>query len=99
MSQPIKITEAELAEVKMLQSKFQGIIYKLGNLQIEKMELDRLVTEFVEKEKALKNEWSSLQKLEQDLLDKIVQKYGEGNLSMTDGTFSPTVIPVSQTST
>lgn len=90
MADPIKIKEDELAEIKMLQSKFQESIYKLGNLQIEKMELDRLVGEFVEKEKRLKEEWSSLQTLEQSLLDKIVKTYGEGNLNMNDGTFMPT---------
>lgn len=91
MSQPIKITEAELAEIKMLQGKFQEIIYKLGTLGIEKIELDRRVTEFVDNEKKLKDEWGSLQKLEQGLLDKIVKTYGEGNLNMSDGTFTPTV--------
>jgi len=90
MNEAIKIEENELAEIKMLQSKFQESIYKLGNLQIEKMELDRLVSDFIEKEKKLKEEWGSLQKMEQSLLDKIVQKYGEGNLNMADGTFLPT---------
>ncbi len=89
MSQPIKITDGELAEIKMLQSKFQESIVKLGTLGVEKMELDRLVTEFIEKEKKLKEEWTSLQKLEQSLLDKIIKTYGEGNLNMTDGTFTP----------
>jgi regulator of replication initiation timing len=87
----IKLSENELAEIKMLQNKFQESIYKLGSLQIEKMELDRLVTEFIEKEKKLKEEWSSLQKLDQSLLDKIVQVYGEGNLNMSDGTFTPVI--------
>jgi hypothetical protein len=90
MSQTIKITESEFSEIKMLQGKFQESIFKLGSLQVEKMELDRLVTDFVEKEKKLKEEWISLQKLEQGLLDKLVQKYGEGNLNMTDGTFTST---------
>jgi hypothetical protein len=90
MSQSIKITESEFSEIKMLQGKFQESIFKLGSLQVEKMELDRLVTDFVEKEKKLKEEWISLQKLEQGLLDKLIQKYGEGNLNMTDGTFTST---------
>lgn len=90
MSDTKKLTEAEFAEIKLLQGKFQESIYKLGNLQIEKMELDRMVTEFVEKEKKLKEEWVSLQKMENDLLDKIIKKYGEGNLNMTDGTFIST---------
>ena len=88
---PIKIKEEEFSEIKMIQSKFQESIYKLGNLQIEKMELDRMVTNFIEKEKKLKEEWISLQKLEEGLIDKIIKTYGEGNLNMANGTFTPTV--------
>jgi hypothetical protein len=93
MENSIKLPDNEIAEIKMLQSKFQESIYKLGSLQVEKLELDRLVTEFIEKEKKLKEEWASLQKLERSLLDKIVKTYGEGSLNMSDGTFAPTVIP------
>lgn len=89
MNEPIKIKESELAEIKMLQTKFQEIIFSLGNLKVEQMELDRLVNEFVEKEKRLKEEWGSLQKMEQSLLDKIVKTYGTGNLNMSDGTLVP----------
>lgn len=95
MSQPIKITESELAEIRMLQGKFQETIFKLGNLQVEKMQLDAAVTEFVEKEKRLKEDWSNLQKMEQGILDKIIKNYGEGNLNMNDGTFTPTVVSTS----
>ena len=89
MNEIKKITEAELAEIKMLQAKFQETIFKLGNLQIEKMELDRLLTDFIAKEKQSKEDWINLQKMERDLLDKIVKTYGEGNLNMNDGTFAP----------
>lgn len=91
MSDIVKISEGELAEIKMLRDKFQEMVIKFGELGIEKLELDRLVTEFVEKEKGLKESWSNLQKLEKEFLNKIVQKYGEGNLDMKDGTFVPTV--------
>ncbi len=93
MSQPIKITEAEFSEIKMLQGKFQELIFKLGNLQVEKIELDRLVTTFVDNEKKLKDEWVTLQTLEQGILDKIVKTYGEGSLNMADGTFNPSSPP------
>jgi hypothetical protein len=87
-----KITESELAEIKMLQGKFQEMIFKFGNLQIEKLELDRMVSEFVNKEKSLKDEWVNLQKLEGDLMDKIIKKYGEINLDVSNGSFTPTNI-------
>ena len=87
-NEKIKILDTELSEIKMLSGKFNETIIKLGNLQVEKMELDRLVFEFVEKEKRLKEEWISLQKLDQGLLDKIFKTYGEGNLDLSDGTFT-----------
>lgn len=90
MSQTNKLTEVEFGEIKVLQNKFQEMVFKFGNLGIEKLELDRLVNEFVNKEKGLKEEWESLQKMEKSLIDKIVEKYGEGNLNMKDGTFTST---------
>lgn len=89
MKNIIKIKEDTMAEIKMLQSKFQESVYKMGNLYVEKIGLDAAVESFVEREKSLREEWSSLQKLERDLLDKIVATYGEGNLNMQDGTFVP----------
>ena len=95
-----KIDNDSLAEIRMLQTKFQESVFKLGNLQIEKMSLDQAVNDFVEKEKKLKEEWISLQKLERSFYDKIVKTYGEGHLNLNDGTFSPTIIntPSSQQS-
>ena len=77
----------------MLQGKFEELHGRFGNLGIEKMELDRLVTEFVEKEKQLKDEWISLKKLDEGLRDKMVKTYGEGSLNMADGTFIPSEPP------
>ncbi len=90
MSNTIKIDDSTMAEIRLLQEKYQEIINKLGYLQVEKMQLDRLVNEFVEKEKKLKEDWSNIQKLDQGVLDKIVKTFGEGNLNLADGTFTPT---------
>ena len=87
MSQPTKLTDAEFSEIKLLQGKFQEITIKLGNLQIEKMDLDQFITNFVEREKKLKEEWSSIKKLDEELRDKIVDKYGVGGIDMTNGVF------------
>ena len=89
MTQTIKFSESEMAEIKVLQTKFQEMIVKFGEHYFEKIELDRLVAQFVEKEKSLKDALTALQNQEKELLDKIVKKYGEGHLSLTDGTFTP----------
>lgn len=90
MSTQIQIKQEELSQIKQLQSKFQSSIMKMGQLQVEKMELDKAVNDFLENEKKLKEEWISLQKEEQAILDNIIKTYGEGSLDMTNGTFIPT---------
>ena len=89
MNEPIvtKLKDVEIAEIKELQSAFQVIRLKLGDLQIEKMALDNAVSSYVAKDKELKTEWESLQSKERLLIDKILEVYGEGNLSLSDGTF------------
>ena len=74
MSEPIvtKLKDSELTEIKDLQSKFQTIRLKLGDLQIEKMALDNAVSSYVAKDKLLKEEWATLQKSEKEVLDKIL---------------------------
>jgi len=89
MSDPIKISNDELAEIKMLQNKISKKLFELGNLGAEKIEIDRMVQAFVEKDKKLREEWIGLQKLEQEFVDKLIKKYGEGDLDLQEGTYSP----------
>lgn len=93
MNEPIKLTDGELAEFRMLRDRFQEMVWKFGELGMEKIDLDRLVTEFVGKEGKLKEDLSNLQTLENGLLDKIIKKYGEGNLSIETGVFTPSQPP------
>ena len=89
MSDSIKISDDELAEIKMLQNKLSQKIFELGNLGVEKIELDKMVQSFVDKDKKLREEWAGLQKLEQDFVNKLIKKYGEGDLDLKAGLFSP----------
>jgi len=90
MSNPIKISDDELAEIKMLQNKISQKIFEFGNLGIEKIDIDRMVQSFVERDKKLREEWDGLQKMEHEFVNKLVKKYGEGDLSIKEGTFLPT---------
>ena len=85
-----KLKDTEIHDIKSLQSKFQDIRLKLGDQQIEKMALDDAVASYIAKDKSLKEEFVSLQSLEKNLIDKILSIYGEGNISLSDGTFIST---------
>jgi hypothetical protein len=87
MSEKIKMTDGELAEVKMLQEKFQHKIFQIGQLTIQKMETASTMKHLSEQEIKLEDEWNTLKKMENELIEKLLSKYGEGSLDMREGTF------------
>jgi len=87
MADSIKITENELAEVRMIQEKFQQKLYQLGQLFLQKKQLETSVKNLAEQETKTWEEWTNLQKMENELMDKLLQKYGEGNLDVSQGVF------------
>jgi len=74
----IKFTDDELAELRDLQLKYQQNILKFGELNIERLAIETSIANLKVSENELKQEYSSLQKQEQSLIDKIIAKYGEG---------------------
>jgi len=81
---PIKMTENEIAEIKMLQEKFQQKLIQLGQLNLQRIQTLASITN---QENKLKDEWEVLQKMENELVQKLLQKYGEGQLDVNNGTF------------
>lgn len=90
MSTPIKFTDQELAEIRMLQGKFQEKVFDFGRFHLERKHLLSLVTELEKRETKAEEEYVQLQTMETSLLEKLTAKYGEGQLNLQDGTFTPT---------
>lgn len=89
MSQEIKFTEQEIAEIRMLQGKFQQKIVDFGHFHMERMQLLKLVKDLEDREKKADEGFENLQKMESELLEKLTKKYGEGQLNLEDGIFIP----------
>jgi hypothetical protein len=89
MENSIKITTEELQELNNLKLEIQKNIFEFGELYLEKMELDRIYKNMADKETELRNKVLEFKKRENDLMDKILQKYGEGSLNIASGTFTP----------
>jgi hypothetical protein len=89
MSEKIKITEEELNTVRTVQTKFQDVRFQFGGLYIEKLAVDAAIKAITDRESQLQEEWRSLQKQENDIIEAILKKYGEGNLDLSKGEFIP----------
>ena len=87
MSEKVKMTESEVAEVKMLQEKFQQKIFQLGQWALQKMDAEERTKAANQLEIKLQEEWKSLQKMENELIEKLLNKYGEGKLDLANGIF------------
>ena len=53
------------------------------------MQIEQAIKEISDKETSIQNEYKTLQKEEFDLTDKILKKYGEGELNLNEGVFIP----------
>lgn len=89
MSEPIKLTNDELNELKNIQNAYQEKTYAFGQLYIDKLNLAERQKDISNIEEKIKQDLIDIQKQEQSWIEKITTKYGEGNLSIKDGTFIP----------
>ena len=88
----VKFTEEELKEISVLQSTYLDIQNKLGQLSVNSIRLQQQLNEINKTEESLQNQFIDTQKNESQLIQKINQKYGDGNLNLETGVFTPAPI-------
>lgn len=91
MSEPIKLKSEEIESLKKIQVKYQDKVFQFGQFYLERLALDEKIKQLADLETKTREEYVSIQKEEQDWVNKIAETYGDGNLSMSDGTFTPVV--------
>lgn len=84
----VKLTEDELTKFKEISETYQQVIMKFGEFHLEKMELQKLAEKLESKESDLTKLYMDTQDAEKIHIDSILKKYGEGSLSLKDGTFT-----------
>ena len=89
MTDTIKFTDDEVKEIRFLQNQFQDKLIKFGQIHLETIELEERLLTLKSEQNRLKTDYLSLQKTEQELMDKLTNKYGEGSLNLKEGTFTP----------
>ena len=89
MSDVTKFTDEEMQEIAGLQAKYQQKIFELGQLQLQEIDLEQTKKLLADKKTELLDNWKTVQKEEETLLNKLASKYGNGSLNLKDGTFKP----------
>ena len=90
MAEEIKFSKEELDEIKNIQQKYLHIQNSLGQVSLARINFDRQLEELANTETGLIKDFQDHRQTEQDFVDKITEKYGNGNLNLENGTFIPT---------
>lgn len=89
MNEIKKFTNEEIEEVRKIQQKYQDVVNLFGQLYISRLEIEEGFRILSEKEKTAQKELGDVQTSSDVWVKKIIDKYGEGNLNIQDGTFTP----------
>ena len=86
MSEDIKkITPEELENVQKVRSKYQEITVKLGQIQVQRMQITNQIEMLNKTEEDLRKEWGDAQTEEQKAIQDLQEKYGKVNINLDSG--------------
>jgi hypothetical protein len=85
-----KLDKEHLDEIQTLRDAFAKNSQTLGNIYLEELSLKQRIDMLDAERSNYIQTFSNLQKQEQELLDKMRERYGEGEINIAQGTFTPT---------
>jgi len=88
-SDEIKFSEEELKELGELQTSYQEKQAALGQIAVQKILLNQQVEAIDNRQVELEGEYEAVQQSERDLVQKLNEKYGPGQLDPQSGVFTP----------
>lgn len=84
-----KLDKEHLDELQKLRTKFASNANTLGSISLEQIALQRRLDYLNSEQERGYAEFEELRQQEQDLLDKMRERYGEGQINIAEGTFTP----------
>ena len=85
----IKFTEEEMKSLGELQQTYAGVQQALGGVSVQRMRVDSQLSELDNAENQLKSQFVETQTKEREFVEGINKKYGDGNLDINSGVFTP----------
>ena len=89
MTEEVKFTEEEMKQLVELQQRYQTIQNALGQLGVAKLRLEQQVATFDVEQNNIESQFTEIQNQERGFVDSVNKKYGDGNLDINTGVFTP----------
>jgi hypothetical protein len=88
-NQEVVVPEEEIKEIKSLQEKYQGLALQLGQITLQRSQLTRELENIESNEQKLLVAYDEARESEEEIVKKMTDKYGIGNLDVETGKFTP----------
>ena len=88
-SKELKFTDEELESLQGLQTSYQEKQSVLGQLAVQKILLNQQIDALNMRTEEVEQEYKAVQQEERDLVAKLNEKYGPGQLDPATGVFTP----------
>ena len=89
MAESVKFTEEEMKQISNLQQSYMNIQSSLGQLAVNKIRTKKQLSDIEIAEENLQEQFTNNQKEETKFVESINKKYGDGNLDLNTGVFTP----------
>tara|TARA_Y100001963_G_C6528222_1_gene329850 strand:- start:78 stop:380 length:303 start_codon:yes stop_codon:yes gene_type:complete len=89
MAESVKFTEEEMKQINNLQQSYMNIQSSLGQLAVNKIRTKKQLSDIEVAEENLQEQFTNNQKEETKFVESINKKYGDGNLDLNTGVFTP----------
>ena len=84
-----KVDKEHLDEIQKLQTLFATNANTIGSISLEQIAINRRIEYLNSEQERYYIEFETLRKQEQELLDKMRERYGDGQINIAEGTFTP----------
>ena len=84
-----KLDKEHLDAIQLLRNEFAQNASKLGSVALEQMAVKRRLEDLDLEQEQLYNAFEKLRQQEQELVEKMRERYGDGQINIADGTFTP----------
>lgn len=82
-----KLDKEHLDEIQALRDEFSTNSNMIGSLHLEQLALEQRIEFLKQEQQRCFIAFESLRKQESELLDKMRERYGDGQININDGTF------------
>ena len=89
MATEVKFTEEEMKQLNELQQTYVGVQNSFGQAGVQRIRVEQQLTDLDSAEEQLRGKFVETQVAEKAFVDEIKKKYGDGNLNLETGVFTP----------